>query len=120
MTVGLINTPLFQYLKCQDQRISEILWKHFHILQVKKSLRGGPFFTFTFPGGGGAHPCPSLSVTLLTVRSSHECSGSVICNFWSPVASEELSCHTHLALMRTSYSYAMKNYFKTSLAFLER
>jgi len=34
--------------------------KHFQIPQFMKSLRGGPFFAFSLPGGG-AHPCPPVS-----------------------------------------------------------
>jgi len=43
MIVGLLSTALFQYLKCQDQRISKICRSTF-IFSSSWNLWGGPIF----------------------------------------------------------------------------
>jgi len=60
MIVGLLSNALFQYLKCQDQRISQNCGSTF-IVCSSWNLWGGPFFTFSLPGGRRA-PRPSLQL----------------------------------------------------------
>jgi len=57
MIIGLLLTVLFQYLKCQAQRISKNL-EALSCSAVHEISEGGPFFTFSFPGGRRA-PLPS-------------------------------------------------------------
>ena len=59
MIVGLPSTALFQYLKCQDQRVSKNCRSSF-IFCSSWNLWGGPFFTFSLPGGRRA-PLPPVS-----------------------------------------------------------
>jgi len=60
MIVGLLSTALFQYVKRQDQRISKNFTSTV-IFYSSWNLQGNPFFTFSLPRGGGAHPCPPIS-----------------------------------------------------------
>ena len=57
MIVSLLSTALFQYLKCEDQRISKNCRSTF-IFCSSWNLWGGPIFYVLLARGGGAHPCP--------------------------------------------------------------
>jgi len=59
MIVGLLSTALFQYLKCQDQRISKNCRSTF-IFCSSWNVEGVPFFTFRLPGGQ-REPLPPVS-----------------------------------------------------------
>jgi len=50
MIVDLLSTAVFLYLKCQDQQISKNCRSTF-IFCSSWNLWGGPFFTFSLPGG---------------------------------------------------------------------
>jgi len=63
--VGLLGTALFQYLKCQDQRISKNC-RSTSVFYSSWNLWGGPIFYLKLARGGVAHPCPP-SVTPLTI-----------------------------------------------------
>jgi len=49
MTIGLLNTAVFQY-KSQDQRTSKTC-RSISYSVVHEISKGGPFFTFSLPGG---------------------------------------------------------------------
>jgi len=53
MIGGLLSTETISVFKMSRPTDFQKLQKHFHILQLMKSLRG-PFFTFSLSGGGAA------------------------------------------------------------------
>jgi len=55
MIVGLTSTALFQYLKRQDQQISKNV-EALSYCAVHEISEGGPFFTFSLPGGRAPLP----------------------------------------------------------------
>jgi len=57
MIVGLLSTSLLHYLKCQDQRISKNC-RSTVIFCSSWNIWGGPFFTFSLPGGAVRTPAP--------------------------------------------------------------
>ena len=57
MIVGLLNTALFQCLKCHDKRISKNCRSTF-ILGSWWNVWGGPFFAFCVPEGATVTPAP--------------------------------------------------------------
>jgi len=65
MIVGLLSTALFQYLKCQDQRVSKNGRSTF-IFCSSWNLWGGQFFTFSLTKGAERAPAP---VSYATVQS---------------------------------------------------
>ena len=72
MIVGLLSTALFQYLKCQDQRVSENgrpTVKALSYSAVHEISEGSLFFTFSLPGGAARTPA-ARSVTPLLTRFS--------------------------------------------------
>ena len=72
MIVGLLSTALFQYLKCQDQRVSENgrpTVKALSYSAVHEISEGSLFFTFSLPGGAARTPA-APSVTPLLTRFS--------------------------------------------------
>ena len=60
MTVGLLNTTVFQYVKCQDQWISKTCRSTF-IFCSSLNLHGGGEFLHFACHGGGAHPYSPVS-----------------------------------------------------------
>jgi len=67
MIAGLLSTALFQYLKCQDQRICKNCRSTF-IFCSSWNLWGGPFFKFSLPRGAARTPA-SPSVTPLVISN---------------------------------------------------
>ena len=57
MIVGLLSAALFQYLKCQDQRVSKNGRSTF-IFCSSWNVWGGQFFTFSLTKGAECTPAP--------------------------------------------------------------
>ena len=78
MFVGLLSTALFQYLKCQDQRVSKNGRSTF-VFCSSWNLWGGPILKFNLPGGTTRTPAPpSVTPLIAGVTFKHRFAGSVL------------------------------------------